>query len=151
MLKQILLFCFALSCMIGNSQNDNQTEKIIRDLEKMAVRGVLEADTNILKKLWSTEFIVNTPRNTVAEGRDAVFANIWAGLINYSSFERNIEKIHIEGKTVITMGHETYASKTDLAEGKAGEIIKRRFTNVWMKQKGKWLLIARHASIICPE
>ena len=27
----------------------------------------------------------------------------------------------------------------------------RRYTNVWMKHKGKWLLTARHANVICPN
>ena len=50
---------------------------------------------------------------------------------------------------VITMGYENLVSKNDSPATKAGQIYKRRFTNIWMKKNGKWQLIARHASIIC--
>ena len=50
---------------------------------------------------------------------------------------------------VITMGFEIFVSRNDLPGAKAGQAYKRRFTNIWMKKKGKWQQIARHASIIC--
>jgi hypothetical protein len=31
----------------------------------------------------------------------------------------------------------------------AGQTIQRRYTNIWMKEKGNWILIARHANNIC--
>jgi hypothetical protein len=31
----------------------------------------------------------------------------------------------------------------------AGKTINRRYTNILMKRKGKWRLVARHASVIC--
>ena len=93
--------------------------------------------------------MVNTPRNDVAENRDVVFQKQQAGLINYSSFERVVENIQIQKDFVVTMGYETFVSRTDIPGAKAGVPVKRRFTNVWMKQNDKWVQIARHASIIC--
>jgi hypothetical protein len=55
----------------------------------------------------------------------------------------------IEKNTVITMGRETFISKTDIPGAKAGQPIQRRFTNVWMKKDNKWVTVARHASVIC--
>ncbi len=137
------------SAFISNAQNKSNTETLIRDLEQLVVKGILNADTNILKRLWPTEFMVNTPHNNIAKNRDAVFANQKTGLLNYSSFERVIEEMEIKKSIVITMGYETFVSKNDFLGVRAGQTIKRRFTNVWMKKKGKWFQIARHASIIC--
>ena len=127
----------------------NSIEKKIKELEQMGVKGILEADSNLIKKIWDPEFMVNTPRNNIAENRDAVFQNQKAGLINYKSFERIIEKMQIQKDIVITMGYEIYIPSTDLQEARAGEIVKRRFTNIWKKQGGSWMQIARHASVIC--
>jgi hypothetical protein len=69
-------------------------------------------------------------------------------LINYSSFERIIEELRIEGNIVITMGYEIFVSRADIPGDKAGEPVKRGFSNIWKKKKGKWVQIARHASII---
>ena len=60
---------------------------------------------------------------------------------------RDIETIAFQGDTAIVMGKETV--KPDGKAPGAGQTILRRYTNVWMKRDGKWLLIARHANIIC--
>lgn len=33
----------------------------------------------------------------------------------------------------------------------AGISLKRRYTNVWMNQDGKWRLTVRHANNVCPD
>ena len=47
---------------------------------------------------------------------------------------------------VLLMGLETVKAK-----GKApfaGQTVRRRFTNIWMKREGRWQLTARQATII---
>lgn len=147
--KYFLVPIFTFWVIVSNAQNNSEIESTIRNLEQVAVKGILTSDTNILKQVWAPEFMVNTPRNNIAENRDVVFSNQKAGLINYSSFERVIEKMEVQENIIITMGYETFVPKNDIPEAKAGQTIKRRFTNVWMKKDGTWLQIARHASIIC--
>lgn len=149
MSKLLLIVALLFSAIVGSAQNNAGIEATIRNLEQKVIKGILDADTNVLKQLWAPEFMVNTPRNDVAENRDVVFQKQQAGLINYSSFDRVIEKIQIQKDFVVTMGYETFVSQTDILGAKAGVPVKRRFTNVWMKQNDKWLQIARHASIIC--
>ena len=149
MYKLLLVSALLLHVIISRAQNNPDIEATIRNLEEKVIKGILDADTNVLKQLWAPEFMVNTPRNDVAENRDVVFQKQQAGLINYSSFDRVIEKIQIQKNFVVTMGYETFVSQTDILGAKAGVPVKRRFTNVWMKQNDKWLQIARHASIIC--
>ncbi len=85
--------------------------------------------------------------NRIQIGRKAVVALIQNGVIDYSSFIREIETILFHGDTVIVMGLETIkpVGKAPFA----GQTVRRRFTNFWMNRKGKWLLTARHASVIC--
>jgi hypothetical protein len=45
------------------------------------------------------------------------------------------------------MGNETVVFKN--REGGPGDTIRRRYTNVWMKTRKNWQIVARHASIIC--
>jgi hypothetical protein len=151
MFKSFFTVALTLGALISYAQNKANIESTIKNLEQLGVKGILTSDTTILNQLWVPEFMVNTPRNTIAENRDAVFKIQQAGLINYSSFERVIEKMKIQKNVVITMGYETFVSKNDIPEAKAGQPIKRRFTNVWMNKNGKWLQIARHASIICAQ
>jgi len=127
----------------------NTVESEIRKLEQTVVKAILDADSITLKKLWAPEFMVNNPRNDISADRNAVLKVQKAGLINYSTFDRVIERILFENDVVITMGHEVFVSRNDIPGAKAGQPYKRRFTNVWMKKSGNWQQIARHASIIC--
>jgi ketosteroid isomerase-like protein len=68
------------------------------------------------------------------------------GLIHYSSFERRIERLRIDGDIALVTGGETIQPIGDAPQ--AGQTVQRRFTHVWKKEAGAWRLVARHANII---
>jgi ketosteroid isomerase-like protein len=122
-------------------------EAEIRKLEEQERQAVLKKDTATLRKLWDRHFIVNAPNNKVVlSGEDAVARPVITQMA-YSSFTREIEQILVRGDVVFCMGNEVVMPASD--NPKAGEEIKRRYTNIWMKQNGTWTLVARHASMIC--
>jgi hypothetical protein len=149
MIKSWFIVAFLIATLVTYGQSTEKAEVEIRKLEQKVVTSILNADTNTLKQLWAKEFLVNNPRNDISPNRDAVLKVQKSGMINYSSFERVIEQMRFQKHLVITMGHETFVSRNDIPGVKAGQMYKRRFTNIWMKKKGKWQQIARHASIIC--
>jgi hypothetical protein len=149
MVKYMVFTAALLSSFFGSAQNITKAEGEIRKLEKQIVKAILNVDTNALRQLWAPEFLVNNPRGSVTSSLDSVIALQRNSLLNYSLFERNIEAIQYQKEFVITMGNEIFVSRNDTPGVKAGQPYKRRFTNVWMKKKGKWQQIARHASIIC--
>ena len=149
MTKYIFLIAISISTLSINAQDNARTEAEIRALEQAGVKAILEGDISTLKQIWAPEFLVNTPRNEITETRDSVLLIQKAGMIDYSTYEKVIERMQFQENIVITMGHESIVSKNDTPAAKAGQIFKRRFTNIWMKKNGKWQLIARHASIIC--
>ena len=149
MTKYIFLFAFSISTLLIYAQDNSKTEAEIRALEKTGVKAILNGDTNTLKQIWAPEFLVNTPRNEITGTRDSILLLQKAGMIDYSIYEKVIERMQFQKNIVITMGHETLVSRNNTPAAKAGQIYKRRFTNIWMKKNGKWQQIARHASIIC--
>jgi hypothetical protein len=149
MTKYIFLIAFTISILPANAQDNSKTEAEIRRLEQTGATAILNGDTNTLKQIWAPEFLVNTPGNKVTETRDSILMIQKAGMMDYSTYEKVIERMQFQKDIVITMGHETLVSKKDTPAVKAGQVYKRRFTNIWMNKNGKWQLIARHASIIC--
>jgi Domain of unknown function (DUF4440) len=149
MKKYIFLIVFIISTVVANAQDNSKVEAEIRSLEQTVVTAILYADTNTLKWVWAPEFLVNNPRNEITGNRDSVLLTQKAGIIDYTVFERVIERMQFQKDIVITMGHEIFVSKNDIPGARAGQIYKRRFTNIWMKKNGNWQQIARHASIIC--
>jgi hypothetical protein len=149
MTKCIFLIAFSFPALSIYAQYNSKTEAEIRALEQTVVKAILNADTNTLKQVWAPEFLVNTPRNEITGTRDSILLIQKAGMIDYSIFEKVIERMQFQKNIIITMGHETIVSKNDTPAARAGQVYKRRFTNIWMKKNGKWQQIARHASIIC--
>jgi len=149
MTKYIFLIACSFSSLLSYAQNNSKTEAEIRALEQTGAKAILNGDTNTLKQIWAPEFLVNTPRNEITGTRDSILLIQKAGMIDYSIYEKVIERMQFQKNIVITMGHETLVSKNDTPAAKAGQVYKRRFTNIWMKKNGKWQQIARHASVIC--
>lgn len=152
-MKKLLLLAAMAVCLLGGSaagqkmkQND-KLEQTIRKLELAESDAVIRSDAQALEKLWAENFTVNNPNNQVSRGRKEVLARVSSGLLSYSSFVREIESIGFYDDTVIVMGLETIVPTGKAAD--AGKTIRRRYTNIWMKKKGKWLLTVRHANIIC--
>jgi ketosteroid isomerase-like protein len=139
LLSSILLFTFFYAL----AQDDIKTE--INSLEQKSRRAIVEKDTATLHKLWSPNFMVNAPTNTVLKGGQVQM--VTGGIVSYTSYTGELEEILINGDIVITMGHESVVAAMGNANG--GQTIQRRYTHVWKKQEKSWLLIARHSSVIC--
>lgn len=125
---------------------DLNIENEIRSLEQTEVQAVLNKDTATLKKLWDKDYIVNNPGNMIVLAKPnpvdrPVLQN------QRVSFTREVEKILINGDIAISMGNETVIPAGDAPN--AGQIVKRRYTNIWMKKDGQWKLVARHANKLC--
>ena len=137
------VFC---SCFLYAQNKDIEQE--IRKLEQAEVQAVVAKDTVTLKKLWDKNYIVNNPDNKIilANANPLDRPVLKAQKI---SFTREVEYIAIRGDVALSMGNETVLPGGDVPA--AGQTVKRRYTNIWMKVEGEWKLIARHANVICPK
>lgn len=146
-LRSIVAGVVIAGSALAQSPKDNDSvEHEIRRLDLKEADAVLRADFSTVEQLWATDLVVNNPFNQVVEGSKGP---IRTGTLTYSSFVRKIESVRVHGDTVFVMGLETVVPKED-SPG-AGQTIHRRYTNVWMKRDGRWLLTARHANVICPN
>jgi hypothetical protein len=143
----ILSLCLTLISNIGFAQNPEESE--IRRLENLEREAVLKVDTTLLfNKLWSPDMVVNSPQNKVGTV-EFTKMSIRTGLLNYASFERNIERITFNDNLAIVMGEEILKPQGKAIN--AGKTVTRRFTNVWKKSNNNWSIIARQATIIKVE
>jgi ketosteroid isomerase-like protein len=133
--------------LVGSAQQINEIE--IRNLENLERQAVLEGDTlSLFNKYWSPNMVVNTPANKVGTVEGTKIA-LKTGKMDYSSFERTIEKITFIGNTAIVMGQEVVEPQGVAPQ--AGMTLTRRYTNVWIKEGDTWVLCARQATIIDVE
>jgi ketosteroid isomerase-like protein len=146
------LLSLVMVASVSGQQPENevsQVEQEIRTIDRAENVAVLANDLPAIEKLWAADFVVNAPNNQIANGRDNITELVKGGILDYVSFDRHVEAVAVHGDTAIVMGEETVRPK-----GKApfaGQTVKRRFTNIWMKRDGKWQLTARQATIISVE
>jgi hypothetical protein len=147
-LLNLLVFITSSMCLYAQTEN-SKIEALVRSLDERERIAMLNHDTTALHKLWDRNFTVNAPFNRVTLTSRALMDMVNDGSIRFTSFSRHIEQVTTKENIVQIMGSEEVVFTGDVA--KAGQTIKRRFTNIWMKQNGSWRLAARHANDICQE
>ena len=120
-------------------------EETVRSLDDQERKEVLNRNYPALEQLWCDQFTVNSPANKVVIGKRNVLATVQKSA-QYSSFERTIEFLRIDGDIAIVMGAETVQPIGDAPL--AGQTVHRRFTHIWKKNGETWCAIARHANVV---
>jgi ketosteroid isomerase-like protein len=126
-------------------------EQIVRAQDDRERAAALNRDVPALEALWSDQLTVNAPNNQVVVGRQRnleVFVR--SGIINFSTFDRTVEFVRIDGDFAAVMGLEVVVPRTDAPSAGlvAGQTVRRRFTNIWKKEGDTWRLYWRHANVI---
>jgi hypothetical protein len=85
------------------------------------------------------DYLVTNPYAQVLGKRQLLDA-IRSGRIRHASYDRQIEQLRVHGNTAIVMGHETVVD--------TGPVIRRRYTEVWIRAGERWQAVARHANEI---
>ena len=139
-LPWLLLFSYA------GAQSTEEAE--IRRLDSVQKEAYFKKDTLMLFKLFSPNVVVHGPSNNI-ETLEDLLVRIRAGGSNREYYERTVEKVTFFENVAIVMGNEI-TKPTGIAAN-AGKIVKRRFTNIWQKNKTGWRLVARQSTIISVE
>ena len=144
-----LIAAFAL---VGEAQTSwsgpTGLEREIRKLDLAAAEAILKKDEAGIDRYFAADSVTNNPRGGITIGNAGVKELFKTGVIDYAEFTREIEKVQVRGSSAVVMGSETITTRQ--REGRPAETYRRRYTNVWMKRGGRWQIIARHASVICP-
>ncbi len=121
------------------------TNEEFHELEERERSAVLAGDVQAIESVWSPELLVNGPHNRLLVGIDATLDMVRKGLIDFERFDRFVERVEIAGDLAVSMGSEAIMQKRG---PQAGELIHRRYTNVWHQTDGQWKLRFRHANVV---
>lgn len=124
------------------------TEKQIRKLDLAHAEAIFKGEINTLQKLLPDDHTVNHPTNRIVQEKAERLKLIGEGVVHYTRFERRPEKFLFYKDLVVVMGDETVVPGTGAPN--EGKVLRRRYTNAWMRQDGKWRLAFRHANNV-PE
>ena len=146
-----LAVALAFYCFEAGAQQlpqDPVLKEEISALDIAHAEAIFKGDKAKLESLLPDDHTVNHPTNRIVQEKAELLKMIGDGVIRYSRFERRPEKFLFYKDLVVVMGDETVVP----AEGapNAGVVLRRRYTNGWMFQDGKWRLAFRHANNVAP-
>jgi len=148
LLVATIFFLAAVQTFGQDSKPNDKLEQEIRKLDAAHAEAILKRDVDALKKLIADDAVTNHPTGKVVKERDGIIELIRNGTINYASMVREPESVMLYKDMAVVMGHETIKYADNAPH--AGQVINRRYTNIWLKRNGKWQLAVRHANIVCP-
>src|ERR1043166_6920676 len=116
-------------------------EQVIRQLDNERIQAQIHADAAALKRIYAEDFIGVGPSGT-ARTKPQVIADFTSGTLKFQSITTDDVQVRVYGNTAVETGRSTMKGQDN------GKTVPQdtRFTRVWIKQQGRWRLVANHYS-----
>ncbi|HZD94620.1 MAG TPA: nuclear transport factor 2 family protein [Candidatus Sulfotelmatobacter sp.] len=116
-------------------------EQAIRQLDNERIQAQIGADTVALGRIYADDFIGVGPSGTVRT-KAQVIADFTLGDLKFQSIITDDVQVRVYENTAVETGLSTMSGQDK------GKAVPRdtRFTRVWVKQQGRWRLVANHYS-----
>src|ERR1700745_617577 len=116
-------------------------EQAIRKLDDERIQAQIHADAAALERIYADDFIGVGPSGTVRT-KPQVILDFTSGDLKFRSITTDDVRVRVYGDAAVETGLSTMEGKD---KGKAVP-HNTRFTRVWVKQQGRWRLVANHYS-----
>jgi uncharacterized protein (TIGR02246 family) len=146
-----VLLLTAASVALGQKQGARgdqrgSVEQAIRQLDGERIRAQVGADAAALERIYADDFIGIGPSGTVRT-KSQVIADFTSGELKFQSITTDDVRVRVYGNTAVETGRSTMNGQD---KGKAVP-RENRFTRVWVKQQGRWRLVANHYSLLITQ
>lgn len=117
-------------------------EQAIKQLDGERIQAQIGADATALDRIYADDFIGVGPSGTVRTKKQ-VISDFTSGTLKFQSITTDEVQVRVYENTAVETGLSTMNGKDK------GTAVPRntRFTRVWVKQQGRWRLVANHYSI----
>jgi ketosteroid isomerase-like protein len=142
----VLVFSTAASIALAQEQsartNQNRSvEQVIRQLDHERIQAQIGANAVALDRIYADDFIGIGPSGTVRT-KPQVISDFTSGNLKFQSITTEDVRVRVYGNTAVETGRSTMIGQDK------GKAVPRdnRFTRVWIKEVGRWRLVANHYS-----
>ena len=126
-----------------NARDSHKTsvEEAIRKLDDERIQAQIHADATALDRIYAADFIGVGPSGRVRT-KPQVISDFTSGDLKFQSITTDDVQVRVYGNTAVETGRSTMIGQDK------GKTVPRdtRFTRVWIKQQGRWRLVANHYS-----
>ena len=149
-MRQILVITVVifLAAAIASGQEQGErrdqsraVEQAIRKLDNERIQAQIHADAAALERIYADDLIGVGPSGTVRT-KPQVIADFTSGDLRFQSITTDDVQVRVYGNAAVETGRSTMNGQDK------GKTVPRdtRFTRVWIKQQGRWRLVANHYS-----
>lgn len=135
-----LLLCLASLVLLGQKKDEDAIARAVRQLNQAMIDGNQIA----LEQLTANQLSYGHSSGLI-EDKNAYITAIIDGTSGFTSIDLTEQTISISGDVALV--RHKFAAGTD-NKGQQPGTVKLTVLQVWQKQKGKWLLLARQAAKI---
>jgi len=116
-------------------------EQVIRQLDNERIQAQIHADATALDRIYAADFIGVGPSGRVRT-KPQVILDFTSGDLKFQSITTDDVQVRVYGNTAVETGRSIMNGQDK------GQTVPRdtRFTRVWVKQQGRWRLVANHYS-----
>ena len=124
----------------------SSVEQAIRQLDNERIQAQIHADAPALDRIYADDFIGVGPSGTVRT-KPQVISDFTSGDLKFQSITTDDVQVRVYGNTAVETGRSTMNGQD------RGKAVPRdtRFTRVWVKQQGRWRLVANHYSSLITQ
>src|SRR2546421_11993447 len=114
-------------------------EEAIRKLDNERIQAQIGADAAALDRIYAVDFIGVGPSGRVRT-KPQVISDFTSGDLKFQSITTDEVQVRVYENTAVETGLSTMVGQDK------GKAVPRdtRFTRVWVKQQGRWRLVANH-------
>ncbi|PYK10443.1 MAG: hypothetical protein DME65_09955, partial [Verrucomicrobia bacterium] len=126
----------------GSKDQGSSVEQAIRQLDNERIQAQIGADAVALDRIYADDFIGVGPSGTVRT-KPQVISDFTSGDLKFQSITTDEVQVRVYENTAVETGLSTMVGQDK------GKAVPRdtRFTRVWVKQQGRWRLVANHYSL----
>jgi ketosteroid isomerase-like protein len=141
MMGSLLLIAAVSAHAQPRNQSPRGVVEEIRKADRERIQAQVHADAVALNRIYADDFIGVGPSGTVRTKKD-VLADFTSGSLKFQSITTDEVRIRVYGNTAVETGLSTMKGQD------ADKVVpeENRFTRVWIKQRGRWRLVANHYS-----
>ena len=124
-----------------SGSHQTSVEEVIRKLDNERIQAQIHADATALDRIYAADFIGVGPSGTVRT-KPQVISDFTSGALKFQSITTDEVQVRVYENTAVETGLSTMVGQDK------GKAVPRdtRFTRVWVKQQGRWQLVANHYS-----
>ena len=124
-----------------SKDHGGSVQQDIRQVDRERIQAQIGADAVVLDRIYADDFIGIGPSGAVRT-KPQVLADFTSGSLRFQSITTDDVQVRVYQDTAVETGRSTMIGQDK------GKPVPRdnRFTRVWVKQSGRWRLVANHYS-----